>query len=96
MSCPKKTNAVRGAVIPIVEKLKAQKQQIEAVEKADRIRVEEARIAAQKEIAAMQVAANTATAKAKISAQQELEGTKLGVQIAKDKANRFKPVRSTD
>ena len=76
--------------------LKAQKQQIEAVEKADRIRVEEARIAAQKEIAAMQVAANTATAKAKISAQQELEGTKLGVQIAKDKANRFKPVRSTD
>ena len=76
--------------------LKAQKQQIEAVEKADRIRVEEARIAAQKEIAAMQVAANTATARAKISAQQELEGTKLGVQIAKDKANRFKPVRSTD
>jgi hypothetical protein len=78
--------------------LKAQKQQIEAVEKADRIRVEEARIAAQKEIAAMQVAATSATARAKISAQQELEGTKLGVQIAKDKAqaNRPKPVRSTD
>jgi hypothetical protein len=78
--------------------LKAQKQQIEAAEKADRIRVEESRIAAQKEIAAMQVAATTATAKAKISAQQELEGTKLGVQIAKDKAqaNKPKPVRSTD
>ena len=78
--------------------LKAQKQQIEAAEKADRIRVEEARIVAQKEIAAMQVAASTATAKAKISAQHELEGTKLGVQIAKDRAqaNKPKPVRSTD
>ena len=78
--------------------LKAQKQQIEAAEKADRIRVEEARIAAQKEIAAMQVAASTATAKAKISAQHELEGTKIGVQIAKDRAqaNKPKPVRSTD
>ncbi len=76
--------------------LKAQKQQIEAAEKADRIRVEEARIMAQKEIAAMQVAATSATARAKLEAQQELEGTKLGVQIAKDKAQSRKPVRSQD
>ena len=78
--------------------LKAQKQQIEAAEKADRIRVEEARIAAQKEIAAMQVAATSATAKAKLSAQQELEGMKIGVQVAKDRAqaNKPKPVRSQD
>jgi len=78
--------------------LKAQKQQIDAAEKADRIRVEEARIEAQKEIAAMQVSANAAAAKAKLSAQQELEGTRLGVQIAKDRAqaNKPKPSRSQD
>ena len=76
--------------------LKAQKQQIDAAEKADRIRVEEARIEAQKEIAAMQVSANAAAAKAKLSAHQELEGTRLGVQIAKDRAmaNKPKPTRS--
>jgi hypothetical protein len=78
--------------------LKAQKQQIEAAEKADRIRVEEARIVAQKEIAAMQVAANSATARAKLSAQQETEGVRLGAQIAKDRAqmNKPKPTRSQD
>jgi hypothetical protein len=78
--------------------LKAQKQQIEAAEKADRIRIEESRIEAQKEIAAMQVAANAAASKAKLSAQQELEGTRLGVQIAKDRAqaNKPKPSRSQD
>jgi hypothetical protein len=78
--------------------LKAQKQQIEAAEKADRIRVEESRIAAQKEIAAMQVAANAAMSKAKISAQQEMEGTKLGIQIAREKSqsNKPKPSRSSD
>lgn len=76
--------------------LKAQKQQIEAAEKADRIRVEEARIEAQKEIAAMQVAASSAAQKAKLEAQQELEGTRLGVQIAKDRAQQRKPVRSQD
>jgi hypothetical protein len=76
--------------------LKVQKQQIDAAEKADRIRVEEARIEAQKEIAAMQVSANAAAAKAKLSAHQELEGTRLGVQIAKDRAmaNKPKPTRS--
>jgi len=78
--------------------LKAQKQQIEAAEKADRIRIEESRIEAQKEIAAMQVAATAAASKAKLSAQQELEGTRLGVQIAKDRAqaNKPKPSRSQD
>jgi hypothetical protein len=66
--------------------LKAQKQQIDAAEKADRIRVEEARIAAQKEIAAMQVAATAATNKDKLHRQMELEGTRIGVDIAKHKA----------
>ena len=66
--------------------LKAQKQQIDAAEKADRIRVEEARIAAQKEIAAMQVAATAAASRDKLQKQQQLEGAKLGVDIAKHKA----------
>ena len=78
--------------------LKAQKQQIEAAEKADRIRLEEARIEAQKEIAAMQVAATSAASKAKLEAQQEIEGAKLGAQIGRDRmqSNKPKPMRSTD
>jgi hypothetical protein len=71
--------------------LKIQKQQIDAAEKADRIRVEESRIEAQKEIAAMQVAATAAAAKAKLASHQELEGTKLGAQIAKDRMQPIKP-----
>jgi len=66
--------------------LKAQKQQIEAAEKADRIRVEEARIEAQKEIAAMQVAATAASNKDKARRQQETDGLRIGADIAKHKA----------
>jgi len=66
--------------------LKAQKQQVEAAAKADQLRIEEARIAAQKEIAAMQVGASAAAAKDKLQKQQMLEGTKLGVDIAKHRA----------
>jgi hypothetical protein len=66
--------------------LKQQKQAIEAAEKADKLRIEEARIAAQKEIAAMQVAATAAAARDKLSKQQQLEGAKLGAEIAKHKA----------
>ena len=66
--------------------LKAQKQQIEAAAKADQLRVEEARIAAQKEIAAMQVGATAAAARDKLQKQQLIEGTKLGVDIAKNRA----------
>jgi hypothetical protein len=66
--------------------LKAQKQQIEAAAKADQLRIEEARIAAQKEIAAMQVGASAAAAKDKLQKQQLIEGTKIGADIAKHKA----------
>jgi hypothetical protein len=66
--------------------LKAQKQQIDAAAKADQLRIEESRIAAQKEIAAMQVGASSAAAKDKLQKQQLLEGAKLGVDIAKNKA----------
>ena len=66
--------------------LKAQKQQIDAAAKADQIRVEEARIQAQKDIAAMQVGANAAAAKDKADKHQQLEGLRLGIDIAKSKA----------
>ena len=66
--------------------LKAQKQQIEAAEKADRIRVEEERIAAQKEIAAMQVGASAAAQKDKLNKQMEAEGVRMGIEVAKHRA----------
>ena len=66
--------------------LKQQKQQIDAATKADQLRIEEARIAAQKEIAAMQVAANAAAAKDKLDRQSEMEGTRMGIDVAKHKA----------
>ena len=66
--------------------LKAQKQQIDAAAKADQIRVEEARIQAQKDIAAMQVGANAAAKRDQLEKQQQLEGVRLGVDIAKSKA----------
>ena len=66
--------------------LKAQKQQIDAAAKADQLKIEESRIAAQKEIAAMQVGASAAAAKDKLQKMQELEGTKIGVDIAKNRA----------
>jgi hypothetical protein len=66
--------------------LKAQKQQIDAAAKADQLKIEESRIAAQKEIAAMQVGASAAAAKDKLQKMQELEGTRIGVDIAKNKA----------
>jgi hypothetical protein len=67
-------------------KLKQQKQAMDAAAKADQLRVEESRIAAQKEIAAMQVAASAAAAKDKLKQSQESEGARLGVDIAKHRA----------
>jgi len=66
--------------------LKQQKQQIDAAAKADQLRIEESRIAAQKEIAAMQVGATAAAAKDKLQKHQLLEGTRIGADIAKHKA----------
>ena len=66
--------------------LKQQKQQIDAAEKADRLRIEESRIAAQKEIAAMQVAAQAAASRDKLAKQQEMEGVRMGIDAAKHKS----------
>ena len=66
--------------------MKAQKQQVEAAAKADQLRIEEARIAAQKEIAAMQVAASAAAAKDKLNKQAQTEGVRMGIDVAKHRA----------
>ena len=66
--------------------LKQQKQQADMQAKAQQMQIEQARIAAQKEIAAMQVGATATAAKEKLQKQQQLEGTKIGVDIAKHRA----------
>jgi hypothetical protein len=67
-------------------KLKQQKQAMDAAAKADQIRVEEARIAAQMEIAAMQVGATAAANRDRLNKQMELDGARLGVDVAKHRA----------
>ena len=67
-------------------KLKAQKQHMDAAAKADQLRIEEARIAAQKEIAAMQVSATAAAKKDQLNRQMEAEGVRMGLDAAKHKA----------
>jgi hypothetical protein len=96
--------AMQAAMDPIVQmqqaelqlkaqelQLKQQKLVVEATEKADRIRIEEERIAAQKEIAGMQVGAKSAKDKADLDARMELEGVKVGAQIAREQAEMTKP-----
>ena len=67
-------------------KLKAQKQHMDAAAKADQLRIEEARIAAQKEIAAMQVSATAAAKKDQLNRQMEAEGVRMGIDAAKHRA----------
>jgi hypothetical protein len=66
--------------------LKQQKQQIDAAEKADRLEIEKSRIDAQMQIAAMQVSANSAGKKDQLAKQQETEGARMGIDMAKHKA----------
>ena len=68
-------------------KLKQQKLQIDAAAKADQIRVEESRIAAQKEIAGMQVGAKAAKDRAQQESKDKLDGLRLGADIAYKKAD---------
>jgi hypothetical protein len=68
--------------------LRMQKQQIDAAEKADRLRVEQERIQAQERIAAMQVGANAAHQRDKLNRDQQTEGARMGVDIAKHKADK--------
>ena len=65
---------------------KAQKLQVEAADKADRLELEKERIASQERIAGMQVGARIASEKDKLSAQQQKDGLEMGVQIAREAA----------
>jgi hypothetical protein len=62
--------------------LKKQKLQVDAASKADQLKIEEARIAAQKEIAGMQVGAKTAKDKAQQESKDKIEGLRAGADIA--------------
>ena len=64
--------------------LKRQKMQIEAADKADRIELEEKRIASQEEIAGLQVGAKMATDQANLSAKEQMEGLRMGVEVARE------------
>jgi len=66
--------------------LKQQKQAIDAAAKADQLRIEESRIAAQKEIAAMQVGAQSAAKRDQLQRQQQTEGVRMGIDAAKHRA----------
>ena len=66
--------------------LKKQKLMIEAADKADRVELEEKRIASQQEIAGLQVGAKMATDKANLSAKEQMEGLRMGVEIARETA----------
>ena len=66
--------------------MKQQKMQVDAAAKADQLKMEEARITAQKEIAAMQVGATAAAAKDKLQQQMQAEGVRMGIDVAKSKA----------
>ena len=66
--------------------LKQQKQAIDAAAKADQLRIEEARIAAQKEIAAMQVGAQSAAKRDQLNKQMEADGMRMGIDAAKHRA----------
>ena len=66
--------------------IKKQKLQIDAAAKADQIRIEEERIAAQKEIAGMQVGAKAQKDKLDMDAKMQLEGLRIGSEISRNKA----------
>jgi hypothetical protein len=74
--------------------IKAQKLQIDAAAQADKIRIEEERIAAQKEIAGMQVGAKVAKDKAELAARQEESGVRMGIDVAKSHAQLQQQLRS--
>lgn len=75
--------------------IKEKKLTVDAAAQADKIRIEEARIAAQKEIAGMQVGAKTAKDKAELAAKQEDAGVRYGIEIAKSHHQLQQQLRST-
>jgi hypothetical protein len=72
-------------------KQKAQKLQIDAAEKADRLDIERERIAAQKEIAGLNAGVKVATDKARLASDEQLEGLRVGVQVARESMTTAQP-----
>jgi hypothetical protein len=65
--------------------IKEKKLSIDAAAKADQIRIEEERIAAQKEIAGMQVGAKAQKDKLDMESKMELEGLRIGAEISRNR-----------
>lgn len=74
--------------------LKEKKIAMDAAAQADKIRIEEERIAAQKEIAGMQVGAKAAKDKAELAARQEESGVRMGIDVAKSHAQLQQQLRA--
>jgi hypothetical protein len=70
--------------------IKEKQLAITAAEKADRIKLEQDRIASQREIAGLQTGAKLATDQAKLSAEQQRDGVELGLEIGKELTNAAK------
>lgn len=66
--------------------LKAQKQNADANAKVAQLTIEKARIDTQKEIALMQIEATAATARDRVAKQHETDHHRMGVDIAKQRA----------
>jgi hypothetical protein len=74
--------ALKGKEIAIKEK----KLVVDATEKADKLKIEQERIAVQERIAGMNVGAKIATDKANLSAKQQEAKLRIGVDIAREMA----------
>jgi hypothetical protein len=68
--------------------IKEKKLAVDAATQADKLRLEQERIASQERIAGMQTGAKVASDKASLAAKQETEGVRLGIDIAKDIAQK--------
>jgi hypothetical protein len=76
--------------------LKAQKLAVDASAMADKQELEEERVKGDLQLRAMQVASNIEKDKAKMQADNERDGVKLGVEIAKARADQARqPTRNT-
>jgi hypothetical protein len=66
--------------------IKEKKLAVDAAAQADKLHLEQDRIASQKEIAGMQVGAKAQGDKMRLAAQQQTEGTRMGLDVAKHKS----------
>jgi hypothetical protein len=75
--------------------LKEKKLQVDAATKADQLRIERERIAAQERTAGMQTGAKIAADKANLSAKQQEAGMRMGIDIAREMSQQTPPKQET-